>query len=88
MFDLAENSLRSIQGHYFNYLGITSVPTGEDLYRFYHIWARRPYWSCDLDRLNNFLFSKPPGSTYEILTDDDGRRRQSVPILKVPPSWN
>ena len=24
----------------------------EDVLRFYHIWAWRPPWTCDLDRLN------------------------------------
>ena len=30
---------------------------------FYHIWAWWPYWSCDLESLNIFLFLK---ATYEI----------------------
>ena len=60
---------------------------------FYHIWAWRPSWSCDQDRLSKLSFTHPIEAPYEILlwmaqwflrrrylksVDDDGRRR---PIL-------
>ena len=31
---------------------------------FYHVWARRPYWSCELDRATTFLFPLPPSAVY------------------------
>ena len=33
---------------------------------FYHIWARRPSWSCDQDHLNKLSFPHPKESQYEI----------------------
>ena len=33
---------------------------------FYHIWAWRPYWSCDQDHLNKLSFPNPKESPYEI----------------------
>ena len=34
---------------------------------FYHIWAWRPSWSFDQDRLNKLSFPHPMKSPYEIL---------------------
>ena len=42
-----------------------SVGSGEDFRGFYRIWARWPYWSCDLDSLNIFLFPPTLKATYE-----------------------
>ena len=28
----------------------------DDFLRFYHIWARQPFWSCDLDHLHKLSF--------------------------------
>ena len=33
---------------------------------FYHIWAWRPSWSCDQDRLNKLSFPHPMETPYEI----------------------
>ena len=33
--------------------------SGEDFYGFYHIWAWRPSWSCDLDHLYKLYFPFP-----------------------------
>ena len=33
---------------------------------FYHIWAWRPSWSCDLDHLSKLLFPHPIEAPYEI----------------------
>ena len=68
---LPYNRSRSIQGHHLNYLVSTLVPDAtckvswplvnwfwrKSFKGFYHIWAWWPYWSCDLDSLNIFLFS-------------------------------
>ena len=40
--------------------------SGEDFLRFLHIWAWRPSWSCDQDRLNKFSFPRPKEAPYEI----------------------
>ena len=32
----------------------------------YHVWAWWPYWSCDRDLLNIFLFPPTLKATYEI----------------------
>ena len=34
----------------------TSGSRGEDFKGFYHIWAWRPSWSCELYHLNKLLF--------------------------------
>ena len=33
---------------------------------FYHIWAWRPYWSCDLDNLYKLLFPLPRDAPCEV----------------------
>ena len=33
---------------------------------FYHIWAWRPSWSCDLDDLYKLLFSLPKEAPHKI----------------------
>ena len=39
----------------------------EDFFKdFYHIWAWRPSWSCDLDRLKKLLFPLAMKAPYEI----------------------
>ena len=35
-----------------------------------HIWAWWPCWSCDFDRLNNYLFSQPQETTCNLVTID------------------
>ena len=39
----------------------------EDFKGFYHIWACRPSWSCDLDNLYKFLFPLPKEAQHNIL---------------------
>ena len=67
---LPYNRSRSVQGHHLNYLVSTLVPDAtckvsrplvkwfwrRSFKGFYHIWAWWPYWSCDLDSSNIFLF--------------------------------
>ena len=70
----------STQSHHLNKLGSTWVPyAAYQLSRssvvrsqrrrffkaFYHIWAWRPFWSCDLDHLNKLWFSHPMKAPYE-----------------------
>ena len=38
----------------------------EDFKGFYHIWAWRPYWSCDLDDLCIHWFPLPIIASYKI----------------------
>ena len=38
----------------------------EDFLKFYYIWAWRPSWSFDLDRLNTLSFPHPMETPYEI----------------------
>ena len=33
---------------------------------FYHIWTRRPSWSCDMDYLRTYRFPLPIDAQYEI----------------------
>ena len=41
--------------------------SGEDFFKgFYHIWAWRPSWSCDLDHLNKLSFPRPKEAPHEI----------------------
>ena len=43
------------------------VPEKEIFKGFYHIWAWRPSWLCDLNHLNQFSFPLPKEDPYEIL---------------------
>ena len=68
--------------------------SGEDFLRLYHLWAWRPSWSSDLDRLNIMFFfsSTHGGSTWNLASVgsvaseemfnnvDDGRRRPAYPL--------
>ena len=38
----------------------------EDFLRFYNIWAWRPSWSCDQDRLNKLSFPDILDTPYKI----------------------
>ena len=38
----------------------------EDFEGFYHIWAWRPSWSCDLDHLHKLSFSLPKKAPHGI----------------------
>ena len=38
----------------------------EDFKGFYHIWAWRPSWSCDLDYLYTHWFPFPTDASYKI----------------------
>ena len=38
----------------------------EDFKSFYHIWAWRPSWSCDLDHLNKLSFPLPKEAPHKI----------------------
>ena len=39
----------------------------EDFFKgFYHIWARRPSWSCDPDAANKISFPLPKEAPYKI----------------------
>ena len=39
---------------------IIRLGSGENIFKdFYHIWAWRPYWSCDLDHLYQLYFTLP-----------------------------
>ena len=41
--------------------------SGEDFLKgFYHIWARRPSWSCDPDAVNKILFPLPKEAPHKI----------------------
>ena len=41
--------------------------SGEDIFKgFYHIWAWRPSWSCDLDYLYTHWFPLPIDASYKI----------------------
>ena len=40
--------------------------TEEAFKDFYHIWAWRPYWSCDMDHLNKLSFLHAMEDTNEI----------------------
>ena len=63
------------------------VPEKKIFYGFYHIWAWRPSWSCDLDHLYNLSFPLPKGAPHglaligpavseeKIFEIVDGRRR-------------
>ena len=49
----------------FQVIGL-SVPEKKIFEGFYHIWAWRPSWSCDLDRLNMLSFPHPKRAPHEI----------------------
>ena len=49
----------------FKVIGI-SLPEKTVFKGFYHIWAWRPLWSCDLDHLNKFSFPHPKEAPHEI----------------------
>ena len=65
-YDLTLSRSRSTKDHYLNKLGRPYIPNAtyqvprssafwfwrRFLKGFYHIWARRPSWSCDQDHLN------------------------------------
>ena len=38
----------------------------EDFKRFYHLWAWRPSWSCDLDHLYKLWFTLPKEAPHPI----------------------
>ena len=38
----------------------------DDFFRFYHIWAWRPSWSCDLDHLIKLSIPHPMEVPYKI----------------------
>ena len=38
----------------------------EDFLRFYHIWAWRPSWLCDLDHLYEVSFPLPKKAPHKI----------------------
>ena len=44
----------------------TSGSGEEDFQGFYHIWAWRPSWSCDLDHLYKFSFPLPKEAQHKI----------------------
>ena len=40
--------------------GNQSTGSGGEFFKgFYHIWAWRPSWSCDMDHLYKLLFPRP-----------------------------
>ena len=39
----------------------------EDFKGFYHIWAWRPSWSCDLNNLYTHSFQLPMDATHNVL---------------------
>ena len=42
--------------------------SGEEYFKvFYHIWAWRPSWSCDLDHLYKISFPLPKEAPHKIL---------------------
>ena len=41
--------------------------SGEDFKDFYHIWAWRPSWSCDLDHLYKRWFPLPKEALHKML---------------------
>ena len=43
------------------------VPEKKIFYGFYHIWAWRPSWSCDLDHLYKCSFPLPKDAPHEVL---------------------
>ena len=38
----------------------------KDFYRFYHIWAWRPSWSCDINHLYSLSFPHPMEAPHKI----------------------
>ena len=44
----------------------TSGSREEDFKGFYHIWAWRPFWSCDLDHLHKLSFPLPKEAPYKM----------------------
>ena len=42
------------------------VPEKKIFKGFYHIWAWRPYWSCDPDATNKILFLLPKEAPHKI----------------------
>ena len=46
--------------------GHHSICSGEEVLFFDHVWAWWPYWLCDQDGLNIFLFSLPREALYKI----------------------
>ena len=52
---------------YTNLKGHQSVGSREEDFKgFYHIWAWKPYWSCDHDHLHKLSFHYPMEALYEI----------------------
>ena len=46
--------------------------SGEDFKGFYHIWAWRPSWSCDLDHLYKHSFPIPKEAISEKMFENNG----------------
>ena len=77
---LLQNRSRSTQGHDLYKLWWASprcytpsfveigplVPEKKIFYCFYHIWAWRPSWSCDLDHLYKLSFPLPMDAPHEV----------------------
>ena len=59
--------------------------SGEDFKGFYHIWAWRPSWSCDLDHLLAHLSRRLIG---ELIVYKDIRRPSVRPSSVRRPSVN
>ena len=80
---------QSPQCYITSFVEIGSPVLEKIFYGFYHIWARRPFWSCDLDHLYKLSFPLPKDAPHEVWlrlaqrfqrrrslklwTDDDGR---------------
>ena len=61
-----------------------STGSGEEFKGFYHIWAWRPSWSCDLDHLYKLWFPLPKEALIgqavsEEKTFENGGRRRRTP---------
>ena len=60
-----------------------SISSGEDFFlQFNHIiWAWRPCWSYDLDRLNEFLFPKPTEALIRNLITTDPMGLEAIFVI-------
>ena len=62
--NFVEFEYKMLHAKFYEHRTIKSV--GEDFEGFYHIWAWRPSWSCDLNHLYKISFQLPKEAPDEI----------------------
>ena len=66
VFFLANVRMLKFESELRNGIRSPYVRTPVDIPSFYHIWAWRPSWSCDLDHLYKLSFPLPKDAPHEV----------------------